>query len=193
MEEHYIDVEGAKIRYLEEGKGKPVIMLHGASFTADVWAKTGTIKAISDAGWKAIAIDMPGFGKSEKGNFSSISSFLSIFVDRLKVDSFVIMGASLGGKEALDYSTSHSERILGLILVGAVGVWLYEERLPKLRDKPALLIWGSEDTISPKENYETLIKYLKKSRLEIIGKIHPCYLEEPKKFNSAVVSFLKSI
>ncbi len=193
MKERYTEIEGARIRYLEEGEGRPVIMLHGASFTADVWTKTGTIGAISSAGWKAVAIDMPGFGKSEKGNFSSVSSFLSAFVNQLKFDRFVMMGASLGGKEALDYSTAHSEKILGLILVGAVGVWLYEERLPRLQDKPALLIWGSEDTISPKENYETLMKYLKKAKLEIIGKIHPCYLEEPEKFNSAIVSFLKSI
>ncbi|MDP8024034.1 MAG: alpha/beta fold hydrolase [Nitrososphaeria archaeon] len=193
MKENYAEIEGAKIRYLEEGEGRPVIMLHGASFTADVWAKTGTIEAVSSAGWKALALDMPGFGKSEKGNFSSISSFLSAFVDQLKLEKFVMMGASLGGKEALEYSTAHSEKILGLILVGAVGVWLYEERLPKLKDKPTLLIWGSEDAISPKENYETLLKYLKKAKLEIIGKIHPCYLEEPEKFNSAVVSFLNSI
>ncbi len=193
MQEQYIEIEGAKIRYLEAGEGKTVVMLHGASFTADVWVKTGTIDAISRIGWKAVAIDMPGYGKSEKGNFSSVSSFLSVFLNKVSIDNFVIMGASLGGKEALDYATLHSEKILGMILVGAVGVWLYEDRLSKLQDKPALLIWGSEDAISPKENYQTLLKYLKNARLEIIGKIHPCYLEEPERFNSAVVSFLKSI
>lgn len=193
MQEKFLELRGAKIRYLDEGSGRPIILLHGASFTADVWNKTGTINAIKDAGWRAIAVDMPGFGKSEKGEFETVSSFLSAFTEYLKLEKFALLGASLGGKEALEYSTLHYEKVLALILVGAVGVWLYESKLHNLSQTPALLIWGSEDTISPPENYQILLKYLKKAELKIIGKVHPCYLEEPDKFNEAVKSFLSSL
>ncbi len=193
MKETFVELDGARIRYIEDGSGRPVLILHGASFNAEVWVKTGTLNAISSIGWRAIAVDMPGFGKSEKGEFGTMSAFISKFANALGLNEFVIMGASLGGKEALEYSVLNPDRIIGLILIGAVGVWMYESRLNTISDKPALLIWGAEDSISPKENYSILLKNLRNAKLKIIGKIHPCYLEEPEKFNAAVQEFLASL
>ena len=187
------EINGYNVRYFEEGKGRPVILLHGASFNAEVWVKTGTLDAIAGAGWRAISVDMPGFGKTERNGYDSVESFLDVFFKNLGIDVAVIGGASLGGREALAFSVKYPSRVIGLILVGAVSVWMYERMLERIRDVPALLIWGSEDDISPKENYQILMKHLKNSRLSIIGKIHPCYLEEPELFNKEVANFLKSI
>lgn len=193
MSERYVELEGAKIRYIERGSGRPVVLLHGASFNAEVWEKTGTTEAIASSGWRAISVDMPGFGKSERGSFESVTPFLYRFTEEVGAKAAVILGASLGGKEALAYAVTYPERVIGLVLVGAVGVWLYEDRLDRISDKPALLIWGSEDTISPPENYRTLQKHLKRSELHMLGRIHPCYLEEPEKFNELVTGFLRSL
>ncbi len=188
-----VEINGHNVRYFEEGEGRPVVILHGASFNAEIWVKTGTLEAIAKAGWKAISVDMPGFGKTERNNFDNVESFLNEFFKKLGIDRAVIAGASLGGREALAFSIKYPSRVIGLILVGAVSVWIYEEMLNRIKDIPALLIWGSEDNISPKENYQILMKHLKNSRLSIIGKIHPCYLEEPVSFNKELSNFLKSI
>ncbi len=193
MSERYVELEGSRIRYIERGSGRPVVLLHGASFNAEVWEKTGTLDAIARAGWRAISVDMPGYGKSEKGSFESVTSFLYRFTEAMNAKEAVVLGASLGGKEALAYAVTYPERVIGLVLIGAVGVWLYEDKLGAISNKPALLIWGSEDTISPPENYRTLQKHIRASELHIIGRIHPCYLEEPEQFNALVTGFLRKL
>src|SRR5262249_10261378 len=62
----WIEVEGGRVQYLIEGddKGRPVILLHGARFQAETWKRIGTIKALAQAGYKVIAVDLPGYGKS---------------------------------------------------------------------------------------------------------------------------------
>ncbi|MDG6928223.1 MAG: alpha/beta hydrolase [Nitrososphaerota archaeon] len=188
-----IDIDGYNVRYFEKGTGKPVVILHGASFNAEIWVKTGTLDAIAASGWWPISVDMPGFGKTERGGYDTVASFLDRVFGKLGIEKAVIAGASLGGREALAFSVKYPQRVIGLVLVGAVSVWMYEDMLERIKGVPALLIWGSEDNISPKENYQTIMKHLTNSRLAIIGKIHPCYLEEPAKFNKELTDFLKSI
>ena len=65
-ESRWVDVEGAKVHYLLDGRqgGRPIVLLHGASFTSETWKKIGTIKALADAGYLVYALDLPGFGQS---------------------------------------------------------------------------------------------------------------------------------
>ena len=62
----WTEVEGGRVHYLIEGEatGRPVVLLHGASFQAETWVQIGTMKALAGAGCLAYAIDLPGHGKS---------------------------------------------------------------------------------------------------------------------------------
>src|SRR6185436_16226264 len=64
-EDKYVTVDGLKLRYIEEGKGHPVLFLHGASLgsSADVFLRN--LGPFADAGFRAMAFDIPGFGLSE--------------------------------------------------------------------------------------------------------------------------------
>ncbi|MEM3950888.1 alpha/beta hydrolase, partial [Saccharolobus sp.] len=76
---------------------------------------------------------------------------------------------------------------------GAVGVEGFEVQLSKLNKIPLLLIWGSRDTVSPKRNYELILDKVKNVKLEIVGKNHACYLDDPNTFNEKIVNFLKGM
>src|SRR5215469_11719368 len=69
----YATIEGLKVRYLEEGSGTPVLLLHGASLgsSADVFCRN--LGPLAATGLRAIAFDFPGYGLSEVGSFLSFS------------------------------------------------------------------------------------------------------------------------
>jgi len=60
-----VDVNGAQIYYARYGKGDPVILLHANTGTVEAWQKQ--IPALAQAGYRVIAFDRPGRGKSILG------------------------------------------------------------------------------------------------------------------------------
>src|SRR6267154_6224000 len=65
-EDFFFDSDGVKIHYIVEGKGEPVILIHGfAASIAANWGGPGVIKALSE-NYQVIALDNRGHGQSEK-------------------------------------------------------------------------------------------------------------------------------
>lgn len=191
--EKFVQVNGAKIHYIEAGNGKAVVLHHGARFNAHTWEETGTISAIDEVGYRAISIDFPGFGKSESGSFGNLSEFISSFIETMKLDKPILLGASMGGEAVLEYAVDNPRKLGGLILVGAVGVSSYENKLKVLDGLPILLIWGKHDNVSSKHNYELILKNVKTAKFVNIGNQHACYLDDPNGFNEQIKIFLKGL
>ena len=189
--EKYVDVKGTKIRVIERGEGKPVFLFHGARFNAETWVSTGTVDAIANAGFKAISVDFPGYGKSERGGYTVLSDFIKDLVIAYGVNKAYYLGASMGGEAVLGFAVNSPERVEGLILVGAVGVDKYKEKLVFLNGKKVLLIWGENDMVAPIKNAKLILNAVSTAKLVYVGKQHACYLDDPKKFNEEIVNFLK--
>jgi pimeloyl-ACP methyl ester carboxylesterase len=62
----WAEVEGGRVHYLIEGdeQGRPVVLLHGASFRAQTWKEIGTRAAPAGARYRACAVDLTGLGRS---------------------------------------------------------------------------------------------------------------------------------
>jgi len=191
MPEEFITVKGARIRVIREGQGKPVFLFHGARFTADTWVSTGTVEAIADAGFQAISVDFPGYGKSERGNYTILSEFIRDLVQTLGVTRAYYLGASMGGEAVLGFALNNPEKVEGVILVGAVGVDKYKEKLVYLSGKKVLLIWGKEDMVAPIKNAKLIMDAVPTAKLVYVGRQHACYLDDPEGFNKEIINFLK--
>jgi haloalkane dehalogenase len=61
FEDHYLEVDGSRVHYVDEGEGPPLLMLHGNPTWSFTWRRT--IRALSDR-FRCIALDYPGFGLS---------------------------------------------------------------------------------------------------------------------------------
>ncbi len=189
-----VDIASCSLHCLAAGEKKDpaVILLHGMKFQAATWQELGTLKILADAGMRALALDMPGFGKSP-ACATDPDELLLRFVEQETSGRPVLLGPSMGGRTALEFAVNHPDTLSALILVGAVGVEENRDRLADIK-VPTLLIWGSEDQISPVADSEVLLAAVAGAeRVIIAGAPHPCYLDQPEIFHGAVRDFLSSL
>lgn len=131
MMEKSIQVDGLKIRYLEEGRGPSVILLHGASLgsSADVWERN--LSPLGSYGLRVIAYDQPGFGLSDNPKDYSVAyrrRFILQFMDALGIKKASLTGHSQAGAMAVGLSLDHPERISKIVILGTGSL------LPSLAD-----------------------------------------------------------
>ena len=189
-----IKIESCDIHFLESGntENKTVLLLHGMKFQAETWQKLGTLKCLVEEGFHAVAVDMPGFGKSPACSLEQ-DEVLEQFLLKTGFTKIVLVGPSMGGRIALEFTINHPSHVLGLVLVGSVGVEENKNNLSAVKI-PSLIVWGGEDQVSLMSNCELLHNSITGSRKIIIdGAPHPCYLDNPDKWHGELITFLTTI
>ncbi len=110
-----------KFRYLDEGNGEVVVMLHGLFGALSNWEPT--IQSLKNDYRVLVPIlpiyDMPLISASIEG----LKKFVEGFVAELNLPPFHVMGNSLGGHIALVYTVAHPEMVKSLILTGSSGLF----------------------------------------------------------------------
>jgi pimeloyl-ACP methyl ester carboxylesterase len=119
LNEGFVDVPGAKIFYKDSGgRGVPVVFLHAFTGSSDVWERQ--IPAFAGAGYRFIAYDRRGFGRTvaaAEGPASTGADDLLALVDRLKLDKFHLIGTAGGGFVAVDFAISYPQRLRSFTLL----------------------------------------------------------------------------
>jgi len=192
--EQTIDLDGCLIHGLEAGprEGLSVLLLHGMKFQAETWRELGTLAALADLGLHVLAVDMPGFGKSEPNELSPGEVLARLF-QKKELPQAVLIGPSMGGRIAMEFAIAHPEKIRGLVLVGAVGVVENQAGLSRI-NAPVLVIWGGEDKVSPLTNSDILLKELAVAKREIYPHApHPCYLQQADRWHASLKTFITDL
>lgn len=131
-----VDVGTMSISTLEAGTGAPVLLIHGLGATKASFLPT--VAALADA-FHLIALDLPGFGDSDKpvaapydaGFFADSALAL---LDRLELPAAHIVGNSMGGRVAIEIGLRAPERTLALGLLAPSLAWRRPRRwAPYLR------------------------------------------------------------
>jgi pimeloyl-ACP methyl ester carboxylesterase len=115
----YMDVKPAT------ANGRVVILLHGKNYVAATWQ--GTIKVLSDAGYRVIAPDQVGFGKSTKPahyqyTFQQLAGNTHALLASLGISRVTIVGHSTGGMLGVRYALMYPGDVDRLGLVDPIGL-----------------------------------------------------------------------
>jgi pimeloyl-ACP methyl ester carboxylesterase len=115
----YLDVAPAS------ANGRTVVLLHGKNFTSAYWEKT--IRALNDQGFRVVAVDQIGFGKSTKPDsyqFSlhQLASNTNQLLKSLGITKASFVGHSMGGMLGVRYALMFPEAVEKLALVNPIGL-----------------------------------------------------------------------
>ncbi len=121
-----VQTSGAKISVMEAGEGPPLLALHGLGATKASFLPTVAALAGSH---RVIAIDLPGFGDSDKPLRGAYDpAFFArggvALLDALGIDRADVVGNSMGGRAALEMGLSAPDRVGRLVLLAPSLAWL---------------------------------------------------------------------
>jgi pimeloyl-ACP methyl ester carboxylesterase len=126
--EHRLQVGAHRTRALElDGDGPPIVLLHGWGDSADTWRPV--LGELARHGRRALAVDLPGFGRASRLDEGPILPQLDAFAAAL-VDGWgageplVLAGNSLGGAVALRAGERHDLPLAGVVPVAPAGLEL---------------------------------------------------------------------
>ncbi len=141
---NFVNVDGLNVHYRSAGAGEPVLLLHGFPTSSFLWRHVAPHIAHTN---RVIALDLPGFGQSDKPldvsySFRFFEQFLSSFLEALELETISLVVHDLGGPIGLYWACQHPDRVRKLALLNtlvypefswAVILFVLAVRLPGLR------------------------------------------------------------
>ena len=122
---HEVEVGGVSVRYAIAGEGPAVVLVHGLASSMITWYCN--IDALAEAGFTAVALDLPGYGGSSVAGHlgyspESAAQFMIAFADELGLERFSLVGNSAGGLISGVTALEYPERVENVALVGSAGL-----------------------------------------------------------------------
>jgi haloalkane dehalogenase len=117
----YRDFEGLRLAHLDEGEGPPVIFFHGEPTWSFLWRKI--IPAVRDAGFRCLAPDLPGFGRSDKPlaldwyTYDRHTASIAALFEELDLRGATVVVHDWGGPIGLRLAVEHPQRIERMVIL----------------------------------------------------------------------------
>jgi pimeloyl-ACP methyl ester carboxylesterase len=116
----FLDLNGARIHYLDKGAGPAIVLVHGLGGQMGNFAY-GVVEQLTNE-FRVLVIDRPGSGYSTRANDDAAhlavqAAFVAEFIRKLGLERPLLVGHSLGGAISLRVALDHPETISGLALI----------------------------------------------------------------------------
>jgi haloalkane dehalogenase len=117
----HVAYDGLRMAYLDEGSGEPVVFLHGEPTWSFLWRKV--IPPVRDAGYRCIAPDLMGFGRSDKPmdlewySYDRHTETVSELLSALDVRGATVVVHDWGGPIGLRVAAEHPDRVARIVIL----------------------------------------------------------------------------
>ncbi|CAD5186386.1 unnamed protein product [Musa acuminata subsp. malaccensis] len=146
--------KGRKIHYVEQGMGRPVVLIHGFGASAFHWRYNIPELAKKH---KVYALDLLGFGWSEKAIIEYDATVwkdqVSDFLKEIVKEPAILVGNSLGGFAALMTAAESAQHVRGVVLLNSAGQFENPSEQPKSNE---------EETVLQKFVFNTLKEFIQR-------------------------------
>ncbi|HEY2259108.1 MAG TPA: haloalkane dehalogenase [Solirubrobacteraceae bacterium] len=112
---HWTQFDGLRLAHLDEGGGRPVVFVHGEPTWSFLWRRV--LVPVRDAGFRCIAPDLPGFGRSDKPvdlgwySYDRHTEAVATLLEALDIRGATVVVHDWGGPIGLRLAVEHPERI----------------------------------------------------------------------------------
>ena len=121
MESGFKDINGAELFYERKGTGRTVVFIHGFSLDHRLWNPQFDEFALQ---YDCLRYDMRGFGRSslpqKKAKYSHQSDLLALLKELNVTEPVALVGLSLGGRVAVNFTLNYPEMVSALIIADGV-------------------------------------------------------------------------
>ena len=161
-----LTVRGVVLEVVERGQGRPILWLHGEE---GLDPQAPFLDLLAGAG-RVTAPSHPGFGHSpESSTVDTVDDLAYLYLDLLAEQDrrdVIVIGASLGGWIAAEMAVRSTERIAGLVLVGALGIKVGDR---ETRDIPDIFALHPDEVVrlQYRDPARFVVDYTKKSDDEL--------------------------
>ena len=140
-QDRFFDSNGVRIRYVEQGNGDAIVLIHGDGSTLDSWIDSGVLPNLA-RDYRVIAFDARGSGKSGKPHdVKAYGREMGLDVlrllDHLGIRRAHIIGYSMGAHITAQLLTTHPERFISATLGGAAGQFRWNDELAARSEREA--------------------------------------------------------
>ncbi len=113
----FVETNGTRLYYEMMGEGHPLVLLHGGYMDRRMWDDQFAVFAER---YQVIRYDIRGFGRSDLPQvpYADREDLYSLLT-YLEIQKAYLVGLSLGGMAAIDFTLEHPEMVAGLVLVGS--------------------------------------------------------------------------
>jgi haloalkane dehalogenase len=121
FEPRFREFEGLRLAHLDEGEGKPVVFFHGEPTWSFLWRKV--IPPVLEAGYRCIAPDLPGFGRSDKPvdldwySYDRHTAAVAPLLKQLDLHDATVVVHDWGGPVGLRLAVEHPDRIARIVVL----------------------------------------------------------------------------
>ncbi|XP_069001388.1 putative protein-lysine deacylase ABHD14B [Embiotoca jacksoni] len=176
-----------------------VLLLHGIRFSSENWLNIGTLETLAKAGCCAVAIDLPELGRSKSAKAPAAvgelapAGFLKEVCEQLSLGPVVVISPSLSGMYSLPFLFQHQALIRAYIPVAPICTDKFTAEQYQSVKVPSLIVYGDQDAQLGEVSLRNLSNLANHSVVVMRGAGHPCYLDDPDTWHTALIDFLNTL